>query len=58
MPFKTEIARSCCDADSIGELLCKRAEQLNAAMVMLAKHKRGVLKTFFIGRCGRPRCWR
>jgi hypothetical protein len=50
IPFRIEIARSCCDSDSIGELLCKRAEQLNAAMLLLSKEKRGAVKQFFIGR--------
>lgn len=50
IPFKVEIARSCVDCDSIGELVCKRAEKLNAAMLIMAKHRRGAVKEFFIGR--------
>jgi hypothetical protein len=42
------------DCDSIGELLCKRAEKLNAAVLLMAKHKRGAVKEFFIGRWGKP----
>lgn len=50
IPHKIEVARSCVDYDSIGELLCKRADKLNAAVLLMAKHKRGALKEFFIGR--------
>lgn len=38
------------DCDSIGELLCRRADKLNAAVLLMAKHKRGAVKEFFIGR--------
>ncbi len=44
IPYKVEVARSCVDCDSIGELLCKRAEKLKAAVLLMAKHKRGALK--------------
>lgn len=50
IPYKVEIARSCVDCDSIGDLLCKRADKLNAAVLLMAKHKRAALKEFFIGR--------
>jgi nucleotide-binding universal stress UspA family protein len=49
IPYKVEVARSCVDCDSIGELVCKRAQKLNAAVLLMAKHKRGALKEFFIG---------
>lgn len=37
------------DNDSIGEAICKRAEALNAAAVVMAKHQRGAIAEFFLG---------
>lgn len=37
------------DNDSIGEAVCKRAEALNAAAVVMAKHQRGAIAEFFLG---------
>ena len=37
------------DNDSIGEAVCKRAEALNAAAVVMAKHQRGKVAEFFLG---------
>lgn len=37
------------DNDSIGAVICKRAEQLNASAVVLAKHNKGAIKEFFVG---------
>jgi hypothetical protein len=53
VPYTVEVVRGCIDNDSIGALVCKRAEQLNAAALLLAKHQRGAVKEFFIGRCVR-----
>lgn len=50
IPYQVEIVRGCVDNDSIGALLCRRAEQLNAAVLVMAKHNRGAVKEFFIGR--------
>jgi hypothetical protein len=52
IPYQVEIVRGCVDNDSIGALLCRRAEQLNAAVLLMAKHNRGAVKEFFIGRYG------
>jgi nucleotide-binding universal stress UspA family protein len=40
------------DNDSIGEAICKRAEALNAAAVVMAKHQRGAIAEFFLGSGG------
>jgi len=50
IPYQVEVVRGCVDNDSIGALLCRRAEQLNAAVLLMAKHNRGAVKEFFIGR--------
>lgn len=34
---------------STGSIVCKRAEQLNAAAVVMAKHNKGAMAEFFIG---------
>jgi nucleotide-binding universal stress UspA family protein len=49
IPYKVEIVHYMTDADSIGDAVCKRAEALNAAMVVLTKHQRGALSEFFLG---------
>ena len=33
----------------VGSIVCKRAEQLGAAMVVMAKHNKGAIKEFFLG---------
>lgn len=50
IPYEAEVVRGCTDNDSIGALVCRRAEQLNAAALLMAKHNRGAVKEFFIGR--------
>lgn len=49
VPYQLEVARFATDNDSIGSIICKRATQLNAAAIVLAKHTRGAIQEFFIG---------
>jgi len=35
----------------IGSIICKRAAQLNAGIVVMAKHNKGCIKEFLIGSC-------
>lgn len=49
IPFKVEIVKFATDNESIGSIICKRADQLNAVVVVLAKHNRGRVKEFFVG---------
>jgi nucleotide-binding universal stress UspA family protein len=49
IPYKLEIIKSAVDSDSVGSLVCKRAEQLNAVAVVLAKHNKGSIQEFFVG---------
>ncbi|KAJ9512894.1 hypothetical protein QJQ45_029126 [Haematococcus lacustris] len=42
--YQAEIVRFATDNDSIGSVVCKRAEQLNASAIVLAKHNKGVVK--------------
>ena len=37
------------DNDAIGRVVCQKAEQLNAAAVVLAKHRTGRLKEMVMG---------
>ncbi len=46
---RREIVHFLTDNDSIGEAICKRAEALNAAAVVMAKHQRGAIAEFFLG---------
>jgi hypothetical protein len=36
-------------ATAAGALVCRRAEQIDAAVVLMAKHQRGAMKEFFVG---------
>lgn len=47
--YKVEIVHFLTDNDSIGEAICKRAEALQAAAVVMAKHQRGAIAEFFLG---------
>jgi nucleotide-binding universal stress UspA family protein len=49
VPFKLELVRFATDSDSIGAIVCRRAEQLNAGTVVMAKHSKGRLREFFVG---------
>ena len=49
MPFSTHVVRAPQDNDSIGVVLVKLAEQLNAAALVLAKHDKGRLSEFLLG---------
>lgn len=49
VPYQIELVRFATDNDSIGAILCKRAEQLQAVAVVMAKHNKGAIKEFFIG---------
>lgn len=48
-PYQFEITRFATDNDSIGSVVCKRADQLNAAAIIIAKHNRGAIQEFFVG---------
>lgn len=37
------------DTDSIGHILCKRADELNVDLVALAPHTKSKLQQFFLG---------
>lgn len=49
IPYQLEIVRFSTDSDSIGSITCKRAEQVNANLVVMAKHNKGAVKEFFMG---------
>ena len=49
IPYQVEIVKSATGNDTIGAVICKRAEQINAAAVVLAKHNKGAIAEFFVG---------
>ncbi|KAI8476104.1 MAG: hypothetical protein J3K34DRAFT_402100 [Monoraphidium minutum] len=51
IPYDVHLIRCDTSTDSIGQLICLRAENLNAAAVIMAKHNKGALKEFFLGSC-------
>lgn len=44
IPYQVDIVRGCVDNDSIGALVCRRAEGIDAVAVVMAKHSRGTIK--------------
>ena len=40
---------TCRAALQIGSIICQRADQLQAALVVMAKHNKGALQEFFVG---------
>lgn len=53
IPYKVEIIHYLVDNDSIGDAICKRADALGAAAVIMAKHQRGAVSQFFLGSVSR-----
>ena len=53
VPYQVEIIHYLTDSQSIGEAICTRAENLNAAVVAMAKHSRGKVSTFVFGSSSR-----
>ncbi len=51
IPYAVEIVHYLMDNDSVGDAVCQRADALDAAAVVLAKHQRGRISEFFLGRC-------
>lgn len=51
VPYDVHLIRCDTSTDSIGQLICNRAESLDAACVVMAKHNKGTLKEFFLGSC-------
>jgi structural maintenance of chromosome 2 len=49
IPFQVDILRASTDNDTIGAVICRRADAVNAAVVIMAKHTRGAIKEFFVG---------
>ena len=47
--YQMEVVKFATDNDSIGSIICKRAEQINAVAVVLAKHNKGKIAEFFVG---------
>lgn len=39
------------DTDSIGNVICKKAEELDVAMAVMARHTKTKLQEFFLGSC-------
>ena len=47
--YKMKVVKFATDNDSIGSIICKRAEKINAVAVVLAKHNKGKIAEFFVG---------
>ena len=48
VPYNLEVTRFATDNDSVGSVIAKRSEQLNAAAVVIAKHTRGALQVHLV----------
>ncbi len=49
IPHQVEITHFNTDKDSIGEIICVRAEELKSPAVVMAKHNQASIKEFFLG---------
>lgn len=49
IPHKVEITHFNTDKDSIAELICFRAEELQTPAIVMSKHSQGTIKEFFMG---------
>lgn len=49
IPYQVEITHFNTDKDSIGEIICRRAEDLKTPAVVMAKHNQASIKEFFLG---------
>ncbi|KAG2492783.1 hypothetical protein HYH03_008944 [Edaphochlamys debaryana] len=49
LQYQVELVRFATDNESIGAVICKRAEQLQASCIVMAKHNKGAIKEFFVG---------
>ena len=49
IPHQVEITHFNTDKDSIGEIICVRAQNLKTPAVVMAKHNQGSIKEFFMG---------
>lgn len=49
IPHQVEITHFNTDKDSIGAIICKRAQDLQTPAVVMAKHNQGSIKEFFLG---------
>lgn len=49
VPYTLEVVKAAGDAESIGEFICSRAVELDAALVVMGAHEKGAAVRFFIG---------
>ncbi len=48
-PYQLEVLKAAGDAESIGELICSRAVELDATMIIMGVHEKGAAVRFFVG---------
>ncbi|GBF98512.1 adenine nucleotide alpha hydrolase [Raphidocelis subcapitata] len=51
IPYDVHLIRCDTSTDSIGALISSRAESLQVAVVVMAKHNKGAVREFFLGSC-------
>lgn len=51
IPFDVHLIRCDTSTDTVGQVISARAESLEAAAVVMAKHSKGAVKEFFLGSC-------
>jgi hypothetical protein len=47
--YTIKVLKGMTDAASVGEHVCKEAEQAQVAMVVMARHTKGAIQEFFLG---------
>ncbi|KAG1661230.1 hypothetical protein FOA52_008276 [Chlamydomonas sp. UWO 241] len=49
VPYHTEVVTFAPNANSVGEMICQLAKDVDASMVAMAKHDQGTIQEFFLG---------
>lgn len=49
VPYHVSIVRGADDAESVGEMICEKADELKATVIVMAAHNKGRLVRFIVG---------
>jgi len=49
VPYHVSILRGADDAESVGQMICGKADELRATLVVMAAHNKGRLVRFIVG---------
>ena len=49
VPYHVSILRGADDAESVGQMICEKADELRAVAIIMAAHNKGRLVRFIVG---------